>query len=62
MCKFIYSAKQVAMTRTNIKWNFAFSFKRKWTAQSKRQGKTMALDTKVNLAEKDKGSFCKQRE
>ena len=37
--------------------NCAFGFKRKSTAWNKRKYKTIALDTQVNLAESDKGSF-----
>ena len=37
--------------------NCAFSFKRKRKAWNKRKDKTMILDTQVNLAESDKGSF-----
>ena len=40
--------------------NCAFSFNRKRTAWNKR--KTMTLDTRVNLAESDKGSFYNQKE
>ena len=40
--------------------NCAFSFKRKMTAWNNRKDKTMALDTQVNLAESDKGSFHNQ--
>ena len=40
--------------------NCSFSFKRKMAAWNKRKGKTMALDTQVNLAESDKGSFHNQ--
>ena len=42
--------------------NCAFSFKRKRTAWNKRKDKTMTLDTQVNLAESDKGSFYNQKE
>ena len=42
--------------------NRAFSFKRKMTAWNKRKDKTMTLDTQVNLAESDKGSFYNQKE
>ena len=42
--------------------NCAFSFKRKRTAWNKRKDKTMALDTQVNLAESEKGSFYNQKE
>ena len=42
--------------------NCAFSFKRKRTAWNKRKDKTMTLDTPVNLAESDKGSFYYQKE
>ena len=42
--------------------NCAFSFKRKRAAWNKRKDKTMTLDTKVNLAESDKGSFYNQKE
>ena len=37
--------------------NCAFSFKRKKTVWNKRKDKTMTLETLVNLAESDKGSF-----
>ena len=40
----------------------AFSFKRKRTAWKKRKDKTVTLDTQVNLAEIDKGSFYNQKE
>ena len=40
----------------------AFSFKRKRTAWNKTKDKSMALDTQVNLAESDKGSFYNQKE
>ena len=39
-----------------------FSFKRKRTAWNKKKDKSMTLDTKVNLAESDKGSFYNQKE
>ena len=42
--------------------NCAFSFKRKRTAWNKRKDKTMTLDTQVNLAKSDKGSFYNQKE
>ena len=42
--------------------NCAFSFKRKKTAWNKRKDKTMTLETQVNLAESDKGSFYNQKE
>ena len=42
--------------------NCTFSFKRKRTAWNKRKDKTMTLDTQVNLAESDKGSFYDQKE
>ena len=42
--------------------NCAFSFKRKRAAWNKRKDKTMTPDTRVNLAESDKGSFCNQKE
>ena len=42
--------------------NCAFSFKRKRAAWNKRRDKTMILDTQVNLAESDKGSFYNQKE
>ena len=42
--------------------NCAFSFKRKRTAWNKRKDKAMTLDTQVNLAESDKGSFYNQKE
>ena len=42
--------------------NCAFSFKRKKTVWNKRKDKTMTLETKVNPAEKDKGSFYNQKE
>ena len=42
--------------------NCAFSFKRKRTAWNKGKDKTMTLDTQVNLAESDKGSFYNQKE
>ena len=42
--------------------NCAFSVKRKRTAWNKRKAKTMILDTQVNLAESDKGSFYNQKE
>ena len=42
--------------------NCAFSFKRKRKAWNKRKDKTMILDTQVNLAESDKGSFHNQKE
>ena len=41
--------------------NCAFSFKRKRTAWNKRKDKTMTLDTQVNLAKSDKGSFYNQK-
>ena len=50
------------MTSANIKKNCAFSFKRKRAAWNKRKDKTMALDTQVNLAESDKGSFYNRKE
>ena len=40
--------------------NCSFSFKRKMAAWNRRKDKTMALDTQVNLAESDKGSFHNQ--
>ena len=40
----------------------AFSFKRKKTAWNKRKDKTMTLETQVNLAKSDKGSFYNQKE
>ena len=40
----------------------AFSFQRKRAAWNKRKDKTMALDTQVNIAESDKGSFYNQKE
>ena len=42
--------------------NRAFSFKRKRKAWNKRKYNTMTLDTQVNLAESDKGSFYNQKE
>ena len=42
--------------------NCTFSFKRKSTAWNKRKDKSMTLDTRVNLAETDKGSFYNQKE
>ena len=42
--------------------NSAFSFKGKRAAWNKRKVKTMAVDTQVNLAESDKGSFYNQKE
>ena len=42
--------------------NCAFSVKRKRTAWNKRKAKPMTLDTQVNLAESDKGSFYNQKE
>ena len=42
--------------------NCAFSVKRKRTAWDKRKAKTMILNTQVNLAESDKGSFYNQKE
>ena len=42
--------------------NCKFSFKRKRTAWNKRKDKTINLDTQVNPAESDKGSFCNQKE
>ena len=42
--------------------NCAFSFKRERTLWNKRKDKTMALDTQVNLAKSDKGSFYSQKE
>ena len=42
--------------------NCSFSFKRKRTGWNKRKDKTMTLDTQVNLAESDKGSFHNQKE
>ena len=42
--------------------NSAFSFKRKRAAWNKRKDKTMTLDTQVNLAKSDKGSFYNQKE
>ena len=50
------------MTSANIKKICAFSFKRKRAAWNKRKDKTMTLDTQVNLAESDKGSFYNQKE
>ena len=41
--------------------NCAFSFKRKKTALNKRKDKNMTLETQVNLAESDKGSFYNQK-
>ena len=41
--------------------NCTFSFKRKSTAWNKRKDKSMTLDTQVNLAETDKGSFYNQK-
>ena len=42
--------------------NCAFSVKRKRAAWNKRKAKTMTLDTPVNPAESDKGSFYNQKE
>ena len=42
--------------------NCAFSFKRKKTAWNKRKDKAMTLETQVNLAENDKGSFYNQKQ
>ena len=42
--------------------NCAFSFKRERTAWNKRKDKTMTLDTQVNLAQSDKGSFYNHKE
>ena len=42
--------------------NCAFSFKRKRAAWNERKDKTMTLDTQVNFAESDKGSFYNQKE
>ena len=42
--------------------NCTFSFKRKRTAWNKRKNKTITLDTQVNLAKNDKGSFYNQKE
>ena len=42
--------------------NCAFSFKRKKTAWNKRKDKAMTLETQVNLAESDKGSFYNQKQ
>ena len=42
--------------------NCAFSFKRKRTAWDTRKDKSMTLDTQVNLAESDKGSFYNHKE
>ena len=42
--------------------NCAFSFQRKRTAWNKRKDKTTTLDTHVNLAENDKGTFDNQTE
>ena len=41
--------------------NYALSFKRKGTAWNKRKDKIMTLDTQVNFAESDKGSFYNQK-
>ena len=41
--------------------NCAFRFKRKRTAWNKRKDKTMTLDTQVNLAESDRGSFYNRK-
>ena len=41
--------------------NCAFSFKRKWTAWTKRKDKNYGSLHIANLAESDKGSFCNQR-
>ena len=38
------------------------AFKKKRTAWNKRKDKTITLDTPVNLAESDKGSFYNQKE
>ena len=40
----------------------AFSFQRKRAAWNKRKDKTITLDTQVNIAESDKGSFYNQKE
>ena len=42
--------------------NCVFSIKRKRIAWNKRKAKAMILDTQVNLAENDKGSFYNQKE
>ena len=41
--------------------NSVLSFKRKRTAWNQRKDKTMTLDTQVNLAKSDKGSFYNQK-
>ena len=42
--------------------NCTFRFKRKTTVCNKRKDKSITLDTQVNLAEIDKGSFYNQKE
>ena len=42
--------------------NCSFSFKRKRSAWNKGKYKTVTLETQVNLAESDKGSFYNQKE
>ena len=42
--------------------NCAFSFKRKRATWNTRKDKTMTLDTQINLAESDKGSFYNKKE
>ena len=54
-------AKWASTTSANIKECVRSVFKRKRTAWNKRKEKTMTLDTQVNLAESDKGSFYNQR-